>query len=116
MALPTKKKRGLRAWVKVHLSDSAESHEAGRTVEDWKTWRQATHHLVRAILIYAALLRGDTGPLEKHFPGLGRAYRPLPYPQVAAPGRAVATITMTQVSDEEQLADALDIGLGGLEF
>lgn len=61
-------KRGLRAWVKVQLRDDNASYAATDAVNEWRGERRAAYHLIRAILLYAALLRGDVNVLREMFP------------------------------------------------
>jgi hypothetical protein len=103
-----------RPWIKVQLSLTEQAADAAAVVKSWKSQRQAAGQIVRAIRLYAALLRGDRCLLEEYFPGLIGATYPVPArrPMVAAP-----TITLAPRSETEELDDALDgLGLDGLDF
>jgi len=60
--------RALRAWIKVQLTDTAESHQAAQIVKGWKLMRCASLHVIRAIRLYNALMMGDTRLLQEYFP------------------------------------------------
>ena len=109
-------KRTQRAWIKVQLSAHAESHAATQVVETWKSRRQATLHLIRAIRLYSALNEGDFGALEEYFPGLALALGTRPvFPRRS--GSSAPAVTYLAQSESQQLSEALDgLGMGNLEF
>src|SRR5438552_2489526 len=105
-----KDKRGRRAWIKVQLADGPAAHEAAAQIAEWKAMRQAAGNLIRAIRLYAALCRGDIGPLYDYFPGL--ALGTSPRPSTAHQSRPSApAIVHVERSESEELTEALD-GLG----
>lgn len=109
-------RRGRRAWIKVQMADSQAAHEASALVAEWKTLRQAAGHLVKAVHLYAALCRGDVGPLYEYFPGiaLGMGTRTT-IPRKTQP--AAPTIIHVERSETEELSEALDgLGLDNLDF
>ena len=103
-----------RAWIKVQLTLTAQVEAAVAVVNHWKTERQAAHHLLRAIRLYAALCRGDVRVLDDYFPGLiGTAA----LPSTRRPVLAAPTITLVAQSEAQETDDALDgLGLDGLDF
>lgn len=105
----------IRAWIHAQLGSSPDCHEASGIVARWKTARMATINLTRAILLYNALMKGDTTLLSEYFPGFAAALgRPQPARRAPAPA---PTITYVAKSEQEDLADAIgSIGFDGLEF
>ena len=106
----------MRAWLKLYLRrDDKESLEIVSIVKVWKASRLATLHTTRAIRLYDALLRGDTSVLEECFPGIALAFGMRP----RQPQRSPITppnITVVPRSESDDLADALDIGIGDLDL
>jgi len=104
-----------RLWAKVRLPDSDDARAAYRVIGDWLKLRSAGHHIVRAILMYAALMSGDSSRLAEYFPGMGLslgAARPLQnYKLSAAP-----EIEYVAQSDSEKLDDALGGFFDSAEF
>jgi hypothetical protein len=106
--------RRQRAWIKVQFTLTTQVEEVLALVKHWKTERQAAHHLMRAIRLYAALGRGDVSVLSDYFPGLIQHAAPPPShrPSLAAP-----TLTLVAKSDAQDRDEALDgLGLEGLDF
>lgn len=89
-----------RIWFKGWKAGaSADALIAAEVVAGWRRARATPGHMVRAILIYAALLRGDTEPLAAAFPWVrlnGGVAVPRPQPmgalQILADDGVVGTI------------------------
>jgi hypothetical protein len=103
-----------RLWAKVRLPDSDDAREAYRVIGDWLKLRTAARNMTRAILMYAALLKGDSSRLAEYFPGMGISLG-APRPMVGYKLSAPVQVEYVAQSDDEKLDDALDL-FGGAEF
>lgn len=101
-----------RPSIRMKLSGRPDSWEALAIIERWKKTRESGKHLIAAIRVYAALLRGDTSVLVEYFPQFNFG---LP----AAPRKALESRTM-QITAVALTKDEIDAGiddvLGDLEF
>jgi hypothetical protein len=96
-----------RAWVKVQLGGGEDARHAASIVTYWKSKRQATQNIVKAISLYYALLAGDTTLLFEYFPLLQVVSRP----PVAFSHRLNiddVTVTFQAKTEEEDLEDFLN--------
>lgn len=103
-----------RIWFKGwKAADSPETREALAAIQGWRAARATPFHLLRAVRLYAALLRGDVSVLQELFPFLlqqasGR--------YVAAMAAPVALASADEQGDKSS-DDFMDsLGMGGLEF
>ena len=102
----------MRPFIKERLSDNEEAWSAVAVLQMWRSVRQLSQNLPRAIRLYDALLQGDVSFLRSYFPGLAIGAgigTPLPTSfQLKA-----AVVTQVKRTDEEDLEDAGSL-LGGL--
>lgn len=105
-------RRARRFWIKVQLKDDDEAQHAAEIVEYWRGFRQAAHHLTRAIRMYYGLTQGDTSLLRQYFPleidsmRIGAPVRPVPaQPAADAPPK----IERRARTEDEDKADLLDL-------
>lgn len=110
-------KQHRRPTLKVRLPASAEADAAMRIVADWKTARQMSSNVAKAITLYAALQSGDVSKLRAAFPFLAAALGGLPSGGLGAYSAATAPLA-TQSTDEVANADDFGaaLGLDDLEF
>lgn len=103
----------MRPLLKMRLNDKPEAWDVMRVVTVWKQARTGTVNVIRAILLYEGLLRGDASRLTEFFPGFGLGSG------VARPARRMIdetpTIELKSKSEEETLDDALGF-LDGLDM
>lgn len=100
----------IRPKISVLLSNKSEAIDAVEIVKTWKDCREAANHLIRAIRLYAALLKGDAGLLQEFFPQFGAFVAP------ARPKLPTTPAPIVQRNETEDLADLLDVFGGELEF
>jgi hypothetical protein len=102
----------MRMWFQgFKAKDGAQTRDALAIVDEWRSRRQTPFHMVRAIRLYGALLRGDTSVLEEYFPLIRAAGGQRP--TFAAPVPIVELVAGEDESSEDDFLDAL--GLGELE-
>jgi hypothetical protein len=80
----------------------------------WKTTRELSRNMTRAIRLYHALLTGDTSLLAEYFPWIGTVSR-----HSANGARRQISDPIVEYkaqSEEDQVNDALDVGFGGLDL
>jgi hypothetical protein len=71
----------VRANWTIKLTLNAETREALGVLQAWKSARECTFHFVRAVRLYASLMRGETGVVDEMFPFLrGTRLTPPPSP------------------------------------
>ncbi|MDL1924301.1 hypothetical protein FBQ95_16985 [Chloroflexi bacterium CFX3] len=103
-----------RPTLKVKLPASAESGQVMRVVADWKANRQMSAHMVQAVLLYSALLQGDTSRLRRAFPFIANALGGLGFGAAALP---TAPLAAQQSAEEVAPEDfGASLGLDDLEF
>ena len=108
----------LRHWVKVRFEDSPAARDTVATVERWKAERANAYHMLRAIRLYASLMRGETDELNSQFPfllqgvyGRGGEGRTQHAASLHSP-----VVTMVEQSEEDELADFFgSMGLDDME-
>lgn len=60
-----------RPYLKLRLTDNKDSWKAQSIVLSWLRLKQMSQYVPKAILMYDALLKGDTSLLMKNFPFIG---------------------------------------------
>lgn len=104
-----------RPFLKVRLPASAEAQQAMRVLRDWAAQRLMAGNLVKAVLLYNALLSGDGSLLTKYFPGFGLGTATSRPARPAWRDDAMPAVTLVEKSETDNLEDALSV-LGGLEL
>ena len=92
-----------RPTLKLKLSDRPIAHEVVAIVRGWLDARLMSHHLPRAVRMYAALLKGDPGVLNEYFPWLGRGGWVAPVPLPVAPSEGIK-VEVSEVSEDDAFA------------
>lgn len=103
----------MRPFLKIHLTDKPESHQAAQVLEEWKKSRSMSQNFVRAIRLYAALVKGDFSVLQDYFPGMGMGTVGTLPRRVAVSG--TPAVEVREIDAETKLENALGL-LDGLEF
>ena len=103
----------MRPYLKARMTDKPESHEAVEIIQGWKQTRSMATNLVRAIRLYAGLLKGDPKLLHEFFPGFAMAGGLAPLPRRVV--QAMPEVEIRESSDAERLENALEL-FDGLEF
>ena len=102
----------MRPFIKIRLTDNPESWAASNVIASWRVMRVMSQHLPRAILLYAALMTGDTSLLTEYFPWtVSRPAQNGTRRQISEP-----VVQYRAQSEEEATDDALDIGFGGIDL
>jgi hypothetical protein len=105
-----------RPKISQKLADNDEARATVNIVRQWTKTKSGAPNIVRAIRMYAALLKGDTSLLIEYFPGLALTFGKSV--SIARP-RMVAepVISYEPKSEEADLADFADsLGADALEF
>lgn len=106
----------MRPMIKVKLTDNAESWTAMHVLAEWRQGRESARNIVRAIRLYATLLKGDESLLREYFPylltGVNR-----PATNRAPANFGPPSVTLAEKTADEDEAELLgSIGLDGLKF
>lgn len=105
----------VRPFLKIRLTDNQEAWEAMGVMGLWRNTRQLARNLPRAVIIYEALLKGDTAKLAQYFPFLVDALRgnngAYIRPKAGILNSADVEISYVEKSEAEDVADLLD-GMG----
>lgn len=106
-----------RPHIKIRLPATDEGHHAAQVIEYWKSRREMSKHLPRAIALYYGLASGDLTLLYKYFPQIaaqlgaqtapnGSGGRLTPARHYSAAERP--TITTQEKSADDDIGDLLD--------
>jgi hypothetical protein len=103
-----------KVWFVHQAPYSKEAEEAKQILSVWRSKWKGSRYLVLGIRLVDSLLRGDLSILHEYFPEIivgTRGYSPV---MRNRPG--IPQIEYVEKSAEEELAEALDMGFGGMNF